>query len=75
MPCFHSWSMWSRLVRSYSGHKTQFRECLACGKAQFRDLGYCDGVQVEEANDALSEVGAYRVNAPAPAQIPSDLKA
>ncbi|MBB1606494.1 hypothetical protein A9972_22105 [Pseudomonas sp. UME83] len=57
---FHSWGMWSRLLPSYNGHKTQFRECLTCGQAQFRDLGYCDGVNFELANEALSEVGPVR---------------
>lgn len=59
--CFHDWNKWSELVASYSGHKTQFRECTKCGRAQFRDLGYCDGTDTHQANEALRAIRNFEV--------------
>lgn len=55
MICWHNWMKWSDLVPSYKNHKTQFRECFKCRRIQFRDLGYCDGVDAYEANRAIKD--------------------
>lgn len=61
MICWHDFKKWSELIPSYSGHKTQFRECHKCGKVQFRDLGYCDGADANEANKALYRISNSEV--------------
>lgn len=57
--CFHDFQKWSVLIPSYNGHKTQFRTCHKCGVTKFRDLGYCDGVQADQANSALKAIANF----------------
>lgn len=36
--CWHDWNKWGRPLQTYSGHKSQWRECAKCGLVRFRIL-------------------------------------
>lgn len=54
--CWHNWNKWSKLIPGYNNEKTQYKQCAKCGKMKFRNLGYCNGTNVDQANKAVSEV-------------------
>ena len=56
MHIIHKWSKWSELLKTYDGHKQQWKICTECNKATFRILSWDKQTPLDQVIEAIKGI-------------------